>query len=207
MTLADRNLAKQNGFERLLQGGVVALHLDARHPGVQVPPRFASDPWLVLNFSWRYNLPDFTFDARQVEGSLSFGGRPFFCVIPWPAVFAMSNEARTEGEQWLEDMPEVPALPPSQDQRSTRHEGDDPLPEPSTTGPTRTITASPMRHLPARRFSARPRGTDGNSPTKPVTATAAPGGLQVIDGGRSDPQTEDPDPPAPRPVSHLRRVK
>ena len=203
MTLADRNRAKQRCFRHLLEGGIAALHFDARHPGVQVPPRFANDPWLVLNFSWRYNVADFLFDDEHVQGSLSFSGRPYFCVIPWTAVFAMTNEARTEGQHWADDMPQEPPPPPPE-------KDDVPLPPRSLSNlPERPATVTPVRKMPARRpTTAQPDAEDA----LPETSNEPPPrlGLQVITGGRTqteDDTTPEPPPQPPRGTGHLRRVK
>lgn len=191
MSLVDRNRAKQRCFRHLLETGVTALHFDARAPGVVVPERFRDDPWLVLNYSYRYNVADFEFDETEVRASLQFSGTPHLCVVPWTAVFAITDEARTQGQHWQEDSPAdahraqpkakaAPALAKVQPKRVTREQAEaaDALPD--------TSNEAPARH-----------------------------GLQVIDGGRHAhlPALVDPNeaptgtPEPPRATGHLRRVK
>lgn len=93
-------------FAELLQDGITSLHLDARHPGVRVPPWLRDRGWLVLNYSYRYNIADFDFDDDEVFASLSFGGRPYPCRVPWSAVFGISDAGRDRLWIW-------PALVPA----------------------------------------------------------------------------------------------
>ena len=80
------------------------LHLDARRPGVSVPQQYAQDPHLRLNLSYRYQIPDLVVDEERVQATLSFGGRPFRCVVPWKAIFAMTTPSG-DGKVWPEDLP------------------------------------------------------------------------------------------------------
>lgn len=100
-------------FARLLETGVASLHLDARRDGVHVPVQLRTQNWLILNYSYRYGISDFSFDAQVVVATLSFGGRPYLCRVPWSAVFAVTNEARTVGLMWQADMPSDDQAPDS----------------------------------------------------------------------------------------------
>lgn len=189
MSLVDRNRAKQRCFRHLLETGVTALHLDARAPGVIVPERFRDDPWLVLNYSYRYNVTDFAFDDNEVRASLQFSGQPQLCVVPWTAVFAITDEGRTQGQHWQEDLPDDA-------HRATQRR----KPAPSLAKPQRAARMEP-----------------DDADALPDTSNEAPArhGLQVIDGGRVEallptPAASDASPEAPatpRPSGHLRRVK
>jgi len=96
---------KRAMLERLLDKGLVMVHLDARLPGVAVPKNLKDDPHLRLNLSWRFHIPDFTIDNAHVFASLSFGGVPFPCDIPWRAVFAMSSQVSDEAYLWPDHLP------------------------------------------------------------------------------------------------------
>lgn len=76
-------------FDRVIQQGMVSVTFDPRRPGVSVPPAFASRPELMLNFSLRFNIADFEWDRVGVRASLSFDDGPFFCDIPWTAIWLM----------------------------------------------------------------------------------------------------------------------
>jgi stringent starvation protein B len=88
-----------------LARGVAMIHLDARREGVIVPPRFKDDPHLRLNISYRYAIPDLEIDERRVQATLSFGGMPFQCIVPWEAIFGITSHASGDGQVWPEDLP------------------------------------------------------------------------------------------------------
>lgn len=87
---------KLQAFQRLIEEGMVLVNLDARRPGVSVPEQHVGDVQLGLNFSHRFYAPDFDFDEQGVRASLSFRGEPFFCDIPWSAVFMMRSHVTDE---------------------------------------------------------------------------------------------------------------
>jgi len=87
-----------------LERGVAMLHLDARRPGVTVPPEHRDEAHLRLNLSHRYGIPDLAIGDASVQATLSFGGRPFHCVLPWEAIFGITSHAG-EGQVWPEDLP------------------------------------------------------------------------------------------------------
>lgn len=93
-------------FEEMLEAGMVMLHLDARRPGVEAPPHLQGEHHLRLNFSYRFHLEHFDIGDDAVEASLSFGGVPHLCIVPWTAVFAMTSHASGEWRIWGEDLPE-----------------------------------------------------------------------------------------------------
>ena len=84
------------------------VHVDARRAEVAVPARFRADASLVLRFG--YNLQpainDLTVDDEAIAGTLTFGGQPFRCVLPWSAVYAAMVEGEQRGTVWPEDVPE-----------------------------------------------------------------------------------------------------
>lgn len=96
---------KRQKFLGLLEEGIATLHLDARQLAVRVPRHLKSRSWLVLNYSYRYRLPDLNVDERGVSASLSFGGVPFACFVPWSAVFAISDERQIKQHWWPEHAP------------------------------------------------------------------------------------------------------
>ena len=113
---------KRRTLEALLSRGPVLVHVDARRAEVSVPPRFRADASLVLRFG--YNLQpkivDLTVDDEAIAGTLTFGGQPFRCILPWTAVYAAMVEGEQRGTVWPEDVPEdvltgggeAPAPPP-----------------------------------------------------------------------------------------------
>jgi stringent starvation protein B len=88
-----------------LQRGVAMIHLDARRPGVSVPVQFRDEAHLRLNLSYRYGIPDLVIGDEQVRATLSFGGYPFYCIVPWEAVFGVTSHAGGDGQVWPHDLP------------------------------------------------------------------------------------------------------
>ena len=80
------------------------VHLDARRPGVIVPPQYSHDAHLRLNLSYRYAIPDFQIDERRIQATLSFSGAPFQCILPWESIFGITSHAG-DGQVWPEDLP------------------------------------------------------------------------------------------------------
>ena len=103
--MTSRVPSKRETLLDYLQRGVTMVHLDARRVGVAVPPQFAGEAHLRLNLSYRYGIPDLVVDERRVQATLSFGGRPFQCLVPWSAIFGITSHASGDGQVWPEDLP------------------------------------------------------------------------------------------------------
>jgi stringent starvation protein B len=99
---------KQKTMEALLARGPVLVHIDARRAEVSVPARFRADASLVLRFGYRLEpkIVDLDVSDAGISGTLSFGGQPFHCVLPWTAVYAAMVEGEQRGTVWPEDVPE-----------------------------------------------------------------------------------------------------
>ena len=99
--------SKEELFNKLLiESSSVFIHLDPRRDGVVVPAHFRNRPMLVLEIgmNMRVPIPDLGIDEEGVECTLSFGGRPFWCRMPWSSVFALrSNDHNATA--WPNDVP------------------------------------------------------------------------------------------------------
>lgn len=112
--------SKKQTLLAFLQRGVAMVHLDARRPGVSVPPQYADDAHLRLNLSYRYSIPDFDISEARVQATLSFGGTPFQCILPWEAIFGITSHTG-DGQVWPEDLPvEVRDSMAERDERAAR---------------------------------------------------------------------------------------
>src|SRR6476660_5954015 len=92
--------------ERLLaalEQGMVMIHLDARRPGVLVPPHLRNEAHLRLNLSYRFDPPDVSVGDWGVRSTLSFGGSRFKVAVPWSALFAIASQATQEFWMYPDD--------------------------------------------------------------------------------------------------------
>jgi len=98
--------SKQEAFLSLLSEGWVALHLDARRPGVVVPAPFSSQAQLVLQYgrNMPIPIPDLEVTAAGVSATLSFSRVPHRTYVPWSAVFAVTCTNGC-GALYREDVP------------------------------------------------------------------------------------------------------
>lgn len=102
----DNNATEKK--ERLLAAldkGMVMVHLDARRPGVLVPPSLREEAHLRLNLSYRFDPPDLSVNDWGVRSTLSFSGSRFTVAIPWSALFAITSYATKESWTYAEDLP------------------------------------------------------------------------------------------------------
>lgn len=106
--------SKRDAFIAFLREGWVSLHLDARRPGVSVPPSFSTEPHLVLQYgrNMPIPIPDLEVTDDGISATLSFARTPHRTHVPWSAVYVV---ACTDGRAilYFEDVPkEVSLLPP-----------------------------------------------------------------------------------------------
>jgi stringent starvation protein B len=90
----------------LLEGPSMLVHVDPRRAGVVVPPQFKRQAQLVLQIGLNLVIPikDLLVDDDGISGTLSFNRSPFWCSLPWPAVYALVGEDG-RGMVWPEDVP------------------------------------------------------------------------------------------------------
>jgi len=110
----DERPSKRDAFAAFLREGWVSLHLDARRAGVSVPPSFATEPHLVLQYgrNMPIPIPDLEVTDEGVSATLSFSRAPHRTHVPWSSVYVV---ACTDGRGILyyEDVPqEVSLMPP-----------------------------------------------------------------------------------------------
>lgn len=101
----ELNEKKRELFERWLAHGTVSVLFDARSKAVKVPNDFKHRGDLRLNFCYQFHVPDFSFNADAVWGTLSFDTGEFFCLVPWETVFGMQSGELNQGAVWFENFP------------------------------------------------------------------------------------------------------
>src|SRR3954447_9571237 len=107
----DERPSKRDAFTAFLREGWVSLHLDARRAGVSVPPSFATEPHLVLQYgrNMPIPIPDLEVTEDGVSATLSFSGPRHRTHVPWSSVYVV---ACTDGRGILyyEDVPQEVSL-------------------------------------------------------------------------------------------------
>src|SRR5438105_73774 len=133
--------------------GIAMVHLDARRPGVEVPPEYAQEAHLRLNLSYRYSIPDLEVGEERVQATLSFGGRPFQCLLPWESIFGITSHSSGDGQVWPEDLPVEVMQTMSERERGAPQ---------TVERPARPLSAVPDADEPPRHEP--PRGPDDGPP-------------------------------------------
>ena len=121
---ANLRKIKREVFENSLEKGITSLHLDATVQGTRVPSHLSGQRNLVLNYSYRYQIPDFIFNEDGVVASLSFKGVHFQCVVPWDAVFGIGSHADGNFYSFVGAVPEEKQIEEiKNDEASERRKG------------------------------------------------------------------------------------
>lgn len=90
----------------LLDESSMFIHLDPRRPDVAVPKGFMGQPQLVLQVGHNtaIPIPDLKVDDGGISCTLYFNRAPFWCNIPWHAIYALVGEDG-RGGVWPDDVP------------------------------------------------------------------------------------------------------
>jgi hypothetical protein len=84
---------KRKYLEHCLEHGRSAIHVNTKYPGVVVPPDVIEKYGvnLQLNLSYRFGTR-LTVTDDGVDANLSFNLTPYDCIIPWGAVWGISQD-------------------------------------------------------------------------------------------------------------------
>jgi stringent starvation protein B len=119
--------AKKDVLLALLEKTSVFIHLDPRRDKVRVPDWFKKQPQLILQIGLNMPVPirDLHVDDESVSCTLSFSRTPFFCYMPWTAIFAMVGEDR-RGMVWPDDVPQEVAAQQAEQLKAQKKKRDRP---------------------------------------------------------------------------------
>jgi len=175
---------KQDVATLLLQGTSLFIHLDPRKTEVLVPLWFKKQPQLVLQvgLNMAIPIPDLRVDDGGVSATLSFSRTPFWCHIPWSAIYALVGEDG-RGMIWPDEVPSEVAA------QMQMHPAASPPREPKLRAvPAEEQPSAPTPKKTAKKASAKPAtakkkvaAKKADQPRKPAAAakpkkklTAAP---------------------------------
>src|SRR5258706_10246794 len=98
--------SKKEVMLALLERSEARVHLDARRPGVLLPPRLLGDGHVRLDYGYGLQppIPDLEIGDDGIRAPLSFSRLPFATFIPWSAVYLVAHFGGN-GAVWQEDIP------------------------------------------------------------------------------------------------------
>ncbi len=102
-----RRPSKKDVMLDLLARSGVFVYLDPRREGVVIPAGFKKQPELMLQIglNMAVAIRDLEVDDEGITCTLSFNRSPFWCRMPWHAVFALVSDEDRRGAVWAEDAP------------------------------------------------------------------------------------------------------
>jgi stringent starvation protein B len=201
---------KKDVMLALLERSSVFIHLDPRREDVRVPAWFKKQPQLVLQvgLNMAVRIPDLDVGDEAVCCTLSFSRSPFFCYMPWTAVFALVAEDG-KGMLWPNDIPpEVAAQQADQAQKDQARERMRQVPAPAPDPEKKPEKGPGPAALPGKaagkkRGTARLRAAKPGSPAVPPPAASKKEAAEI-----SRPAADREGREARRPLpSYLRVVK
>ena len=166
----------------LLEATDVLVHLDPRKPEVIVPAWFKKQPQLTLEVGLNMPVPirDLVVDDDGISCTLSFNRTPFWCRLPWSAVFALVGRDE-RAMVWPDDVPPEVAAAMGRPQ------------------PALAPAAAPAP-APAKRRAVRGRKRDGAAEQLTADEPASvpgEGPSRTLAHGEPDAAALLPDPPPP----------
>ena len=99
------NLEKLSYFGELIADHMVTVKVNTRFESIDIPLEYKSHLSMLINWSYKFQQHDFSFDENGIKGTLSFGGKPHFVVLPWGSVWEVSIVGGAKDRQWKNDIP------------------------------------------------------------------------------------------------------
>ena len=98
------NKKKYDFLLYLLETGDAMVCIDARLPDVDVPKNQKSNSSLNLVFNLNFRQP-IEINEDTISATLAFSGRPYKCLLPFEAVWAIYDPNMQNGQVWEESIP------------------------------------------------------------------------------------------------------
>ena len=98
------NKKKYDFLLYLLEEGDAMVCLDSRDPAVDVPESQKNNSSLSLIFNLNFRRP-IEITEERIFATLAFDGRPYPCILPFDAVWAIYDPNMKNGQVWEESMP------------------------------------------------------------------------------------------------------
>lgn len=158
----------------LLERSSVFIHLDPRRDDVRVPAWFKKQPQLVLQvgLNMAVRIPDLDVGDDAVACTLSFSRSPFYCYMPWTAVFALVSEDG-KGMLWPNDIP--PEVAAQQAERAQKDQARERLRPVGDAAPAEAPAAKPEAGKPASKKRKPAKSRTEKEPAAPEIPRAPQG--------------------------------
>jgi len=98
------NKKKYDFLLNLLEQGDSMICIDSRHAGVDVPASHKNNSSLNLVFNLNFRRP-IEIKEEGIFATLSFTGKPYKCILPFEAVWAIYDPDMKNGQVWEESIP------------------------------------------------------------------------------------------------------
>jgi hypothetical protein len=105
ISASKSDLEKMSYFSSLLNQGMSTIRVNTKWPGVVLPSHLKDQLITQINWSTKFQIPDFQYDELGVRGTLSFNKTPCYTDIPWAAVWSMALAHGGSSREWKESIP------------------------------------------------------------------------------------------------------
>ncbi|MBK6518715.1 MAG: hypothetical protein IPG04_32395 [Polyangiaceae bacterium] len=166
---------KKDVLEAFLGNGSARVFVDPRRPDVNVPKWYLKQPELVLRVGHALSppIPDLLVTDEAVSCTLSFNRSPFWCKLPWSAVFAVVSDVDGRGVVWPEDVPiESQLLKPARQKPKLASVAPPTAPSAAAAAETPSDAEKPAKESAAG--AAQPEGAAAAEPASAPAAAAEP---------------------------------
>ena len=102
-----RSIEKFELFSTLIGREMTQVLVNSLHEGVSLPEHIIGNPAVPVNWSHKFGIADFVYDADGIQGTLSFNKKNFFVVLPWNSIWMIHapSEGKDSSKAWREDAP------------------------------------------------------------------------------------------------------
>ncbi len=101
----EQDLRVRAQLEKMLDLGLVTVHLNATLPEVDVPPELKGDEHLLLNLSYRFAKANLSLDAKTISATLTFGEKTYRCVLPYNSIYICQSAVSGQLSFYPDNMP------------------------------------------------------------------------------------------------------
>lgn len=105
--IKSRSAEKRLVTLNIIQESNVLIFFDPRDENVTVPDVLRDKKRTALEFGLDLPKPilDLVINEMGIGGTLSFGGKEYYCWVPWDKVFCITVSGTDRGKEWVDDIP------------------------------------------------------------------------------------------------------